>query len=363
MSDKTTKRLIAPFLQMAMAPMFLSGFFKSPPQNYHTSETVEIDIQRDGEDVAIAITDVSTGQRYNDGAEKYSNKEFKPPIFDEVATVSAFELLGRDAGENPFEANPDFQAKGILRAYRKFEKLQNKIRRAIEQMASQVLTTGILSLVDKNGNVVYTLNFAPKASHFPTVSTAWHPAGSAGDPLGDLGALAAVIRTDGQRNPDVLAFSDGAFARFTRNPDVQKAISRDGLGVGQLTPEKRGNGATFQGFVWIGSYRFEMWTYTGGYVHPQTGAQTPYIPSDKVIMLSQAARLDLTFGRIPLLNPNLPKALPALPSRIMDGDRGIDLSTHSWFAPDGKSLSVSAGTRPLTSPTEIDSFGCVDVVP
>lgn len=357
MSDSTTKRMQAPFVEMAPAAMFLSGFFQSPPSNYHNSETVEIDIQRDGEEVAIAITDLSTGRRYNENSE-YSNKEYKPPAYDEELVLNSFDMLKREPGSDPFE-DPDYQAVAILRAFRGFTKLQNKIRRAIELQASQVLQTGVMTCIDAGGNAITTINFQPKDAHFDTVGTSWGSDGSTGDPIEDLGGLAQVIRGDGHRNPDSLIFGHSAWLRFVKNTKVQPFLTRDGLGLGQLNPQTRGQGGTFQGVVTIGAYQFNCWTYNGRYKHPQSGVSTPFVENTNVIMMSSQARLDLTFGNIPILFPE--QRVLQLPTRLMDTSRGIDLTVHSWVEKGGKELHVSAGTRPLCQPTEIDSFGCLDV--
>ena len=41
MSDTSTKRMISAYIQEAPPTLFLSGFFQSPPQNFHNSEEVE----------------------------------------------------------------------------------------------------------------------------------------------------------------------------------------------------------------------------------------------------------------------------------------------------------------------------------
>lgn len=356
MSDAATKRMLAPFIEIAPAPMFLSGFFRTGPQNLHNSEAVELDVQRDGEDVAIAITDNSGGRRENENSQ-YSNKLFVPPKFDEELPINAHTLLKREPGVDPFQ-DADYQASLILRAFRGFAKLQNKIRRAVELMVSQVLTTGALTMLNNAGTTIFSMSFSPKGTHFVT-PTAWAADGSTGAPITDLSSLAGVIRADGRTNPDTLVFGQGAWIRFLKNADVRVYLQRDGLGLGQLNPTTRGVGATFQGIVTVGAYQFQCWTYNGMYAHPQTGTPTPYVGDNKVLMLSSTARLELSFGSIPIIKPEL--RVLELPSRISDGARGIDLTVHSWIENGGKQLVVSAGTRPLPIPVEIDSFGALTV--
>jgi len=130
----------------------------------------------------------------------------------------------------------------------------------------------------------------------------------------------------------------------------------------QFDPSYRGSGASYMGFVWLDGYRLECWLYDGFFKHPQTGAATPYVSDDNVIMTSDG-RLDLSFGSIPMIVRPDQRALPFLPPRITDGQRGIDLTLNAWITPNGENVIVSAGTRPLPSPTAIDTYARLDVTP
>ena len=355
MSDKSTIAMIDMYLEESSAPAFLSGFFQSPPRNFHTTEDVEIDIQRDTEQVAIVIKDLTLPPNHNESS-LYTNKRLKPPIYDEEGAVTAFEMIQRQPGENPFQ-NPNYAANAVRQSFTIFRKLESKIRRAIELQASQVLQTGQLSLIDKTGAVAYTIDFSPKASHF-TTPTAWAADGSTGDPIGDIQSLSTVIRRDGKREPNKLVFGLGAFTRFLANAKVKERLLQVRGALIQAAPAVRGAGATFQGTVWAGHYPFDMWTYDGFYQHPQTGVFTPFVADNKMIMLGDG-RLDLTYGAIPMIVAPDQRALPFLPPRISSASGGLDLTTNAWVTADGKRVMVSAGTRPLTIPTAIDTFGCI----
>jgi hypothetical protein len=365
MSDNSTNRLIGVYMDEAEAPGLLSGFFQSPPRNFHTTEKVEIDIIRDDADIAIVVTDLSAGGRRNEN-QRYVNKSFTPPIFDEEGPITAYDLIKRVPGMDPFQ-DPDYGANATNQAFMIFRKLERKIRRSIELMAAQVLQTGALTLFDSSGTALYTLDFGAKSTHKATVGTVWATDGTGAgvNPLNDIEALALVVRRDGKSNPNRLIFGRSAWQRFTSYQVVKDRIlgNFNSPQLGQLAPQVRGTGATFQGFLWIGMYRFEMWTYDGFYKHPQTGVPTPYVDDDHIIMMSDGAQLDLSYGAIPLLKRPDAGALSFLPPRMSSPEKGIDLTTNAWFTPDGKRLVVSAGTRPLTIPTAIDTFACLDVVP
>jgi hypothetical protein len=356
MSNETTRRMISAYIQEAAPTLFLSGFFQSPPQNFYNSEEVEIDIVRSEEDISIVIQDLSTGYRMN-SEDLYTNKSFKAPIHKEAGPLNAFDLLKRNAGQNPFE-DPDFEANAMVRAFGLIRKNEAKIKRAIEEQSSQVLLTGTVTLKDAAGNTLYSIDYKPKATHFPTSATAWDAVGD--DKIGDLTSLSEVIRGDGLGSPNRLIFGATAWDSFIQDASVQNVLDNRRMTVGEVAPETRGEGSVFKGFIWLGNYRFEMWTYTGHYKNPQTGVSTPFIDPIKVVMLSENSRFDATFGAIPRIAPPDNRVLPFLPSRVSNGDGGMDLFMNAWLSEDGEQLFVGSGSRPLMIPTAIDTYGCLN---
>jgi hypothetical protein len=331
--------------------------FQAPMENFHTSEEVEIDIMRSEEDISIAITDLSTGARLN-SEDDFTNKSFKPPVHKEKGAIPAHKLIKREFGENPFES-PDFQANAIARGTRLVTKMGDKIARAMEHQSALVLTTGTVTLIDGAGAAVYTIDYKPKATHFPTASVAWNNASST--KLKDIEDLANVIRSDGLEDPDMLVMGERAYELFMADADVQSKLDLRRAEVGRIVPmEMMGNGGIYRGTVEVGNYKYDIYTYGGRYKHPQTGVSTKYIPDDKVVIRSSMGRLDATFGGIPTIDKDT--RVPAqLFTRLQDTTGVMDLQTKGWITDDGETLFVQAGTRPLMIPTAIDTFGCLDI--
>lgn len=357
-STSATKNLLTAYQETMAQPMrFFSGFFQTPPQNFHNTEEVEIDIMRSDEEVSIVLEDLSTGYRMNE-ADKFTTKAFKPPVHKEAVSLNGFDLLKRDFGDNPFESR-SFQAKAIGRAFNRFAKIEAKIRRSIELQASQVMQTGAVTLTDYNGNALYSLNYNPKSSHFPTAGTAWGASGA--NISGDIMGLAGVIRNDGLQDPDQLIFGEDAFEEFIKDEDIQKRFDNRRIDLGTISPfEIRGNGGQFRGVVEIGNYRFDVWTYNGKYTDPVTGNATPYMDPAKVVVRASGGRLDGTFGAIPRIAAPDSRVLPFMPPSLPNSEGGMILWTNAWLTPDGEQLMVGAGTRPLMVPTAIDTFGCLN---
>lgn len=356
MSDILTKRMLPLYESIASPTLFLSGMFQASPRNFYNSAEVEIDVRRSGEPVSVVIQDLSTEGRHNSN-DIYTNKRFTPPVHKEKGSLNAFELLNRQAGNNPFE-DFEFQLVAMERVMFGLADIQAKINRAIELQASQVLQTGILSSKDENGNIIYTLDYKPKSTHFPTVTTDWTDSGAT--PIADLKALSEIIRNDGLMNPDLIIMGVDAWENFVSNAAVQKRLDNRRIDLGTVVPfELRGNGGSYRGAVDIGNYKLDVWTYGGRYDDPETDVKTQYVSTNKVIIMSSAGRLDATFGAIPTFGNPAAGILPFMPPRISSTANGIDMFVNAWLSNNKEHLMYSAGSRPLMIPTAIDTFGCL----
>lgn len=358
MSDNSTTLLLERFKLEAGTPGFFGSIFKTSPRNVHTTEKVEIDILREDEDIAVPVQSITSSYRDNE-RDKYVNKGFTPPILKEQFGVVIWEQIKRQAGANPFE-NPDFARAAGNQAFDGIRLLVNKTRRTVELMGSQVMQTGVISLPDSAGNTVYTLDFGMRSSHKIT-TTAWAADGSTGTPLADITSAAAVVRTDGKKRSDQLVFGTGAMQRFLANSKVQLQLDKFKFNLGALTPGMRNEDSTFYGYIWIDNYQYEIWLLDSYYKHPQTGTLTPYMSTNKVIVRSSSARMDLSWGLIPRFVPPDARAQQFLPPRLTALDLGMDLQPYSYIPADGESLIVNLGARPLTIPVELDSYACLTV--
>lgn len=361
MSNNATTRMITAYYQENEPTPFFAGMFRLRPENIHSSESVEIDIVRSEEDVSIVIQDISTGYRMNSG-DLYTNKKFTPPVHKEAVPLNAHELLKRMPGKNPFES-PDFRADVIVKMFAGMRLVQRKIVRAIELQASQVMQTGIVTLTDSNGTALYTLDYKPKATHFPTAGTSWATATLA-QKISDLTSLCDKVRSDGLVSPDELVIGATAWENLLQTTGFLDRFDAQRANLGTITPmERRGGGGIYRGTIELGNYKLDVFTYDGRYKHPQTGVSTPFMHPGKIIVRAASGRLDATFGAIPNIGAILGangRLLPELPTRLSSTAAGMDLFTNVWISPDGEALFGGVGARPLMVPTAIDTFGCLN---
>lgn len=361
MSDKSNATMLEMYDEQAIdtGPMFLSSLFQSPPRNFFETEKIEIDVLRGDPRIAVPVPSLVSGARRVQ-LSKFVNKAFTPAPYDLETALNAWDTIKRQPGQNPFE-NPDFLRNAANEAFRNLRELEQLLKRGGELQAAQVLTTGKLDLKDENGNSVYVLDYLLKSAHFATLGTLWSDDGATGDGLTDLETFAETVRKDGKQDPDQLIFGTKAWRNFTAQQKVKDRLltNLNSQGVGQLQPKTLGNGATFQGYIWIGSYRFEMWTYHETYIDPQTLAHTPYLPANKMIMRSSKGRLDVAFGSVPMFIKPDAQVAQFLPTRMSFPGRAVDITTNVWVTPNGKQLMLSAGSRMLYVPTAGDTYGCL----
>ena len=233
----------------------------------------------------------------------------------------------------------------------------------MELQASQVLQTGTVTLLDENGVPLYTVDYKPKATHFPTAAVSWNLAGS--NKANDIDQLARVIRADGLEKADQLIFGVDAYELFISDPAIKDRLDNRRIEGNQIAAmQVRSSGGIYRGSVEIGNNRYDIWTYDGRYKDPQTGVSTYYLDPGKVIVRASSGRLDATFGGIPNFREMFDGArrnmFPEIPSRMTIGERMTDVHTNVWMDDSGENLYGGMGVRPLFIPTAIDTFGCLD---
>jgi len=350
MSNASTKTMLAGYSQTRPPETFFAGLFKLKT---FRSKSVEIDIQREDEDVAVGITDLSQKGR-TVVLDQYTNKEFTPPIIDENFALNSYDMLKRQFGDDPFKS-PAFLASAATQTFRNMRHLEARARRAYELQASQVMQTGTATLINNAGTEIYTIDYSPKVAHFPTASIKW---GEANDtPVADVIGLTEVIRNNGLADPTRLIFGSTAWALWIEEIRANYDTAR--INQGAINPLRVVAGAQYRGTLELGNYSFDMWTYNARYKHQSSGTKTPYMDPGKVIAMSPDMRLDAAFGEIPRLVPPDSRLSPFIPKRRITGG-GMDMFVDGEVLNSGKNVEITVASRGLYIPVAIDQYGCLD---
>lgn len=337
---------------------FFSRNFTVKQGGIYYGDKVALDVKRIGEKVATVVTKHGAGNENE--MNTFTTKEFTPPALFEKFTITNRQKANRPFGVNPFDASSQSYMVSVASEMMEyFGELGEKVDRHIELQSSQILQSGILTLPDIDGNTAYTLDFKPKATHFPTVSVAWATSATC-TPLNDIESLCDVIRADGKTEPDWIAMDSLSLRNFLNSTQVKERGDLRRIETISVMPAAlRNSGATRYGDVQVGSYRMEIWTYPATYDAPNTGTTTPYLAANKVVVGSSAARLDLTFAKP--VEPFVTDARLAgiVPGRVSSLEGGFDIHTHAYVSNDGREIVGEVQSCPLCIPVAIDSFGCI----
>jgi hypothetical protein len=319
------------------------------------------DIVRDDNLIAGTLKKYS-GSHGNTG-QLFTSKAVDFPDYGEHSRINLGELTNRLPGENPFAAaDTTFQTRLLQRIRMEMPTLVKKIERSIELQAAQILTTGALALP---GDEPFSMSFNAKGTHFPTTGTSWASLSTA-DPIGDLAALAKVIATDSDKRVTDAIFGCTAALNFINNANVKadSDLARHDT-VGVAPTQFDDSGMSFFGRVTIGGYSIRLWQYDRRYTPFGGGAQTPFIPDDKVVLIPNMDVEDhgmvVVSAKEALLGPDPRVAgLFRFPATAAGG---FDLTPNAWSDAEGKVLNYGFRTRAILVPQAIDSFGCLDTIP
>lgn len=335
---------------------FFSTFFKTEAEDYVDTNTVEIDIERNGVKVAPYMKSIKTGKVLV-SAENFNTKEYKPPLISLGYPVDLYQLMERQPGEKEFAEVGSWMGRLFNKLKKSFVNMHKMVKESIEVQASQILQTGSLTLEDEDSKEAYTLNYPVKATHFPSVTKAWSDSGAT--PLADLESLCEVINDDGLRDPTTAIFGKNAWNNFIANEAVKEAIKTDGLHLGALNPAMKNRGGRYMGYVDIGTFRLDLWVYNDKYEKIGATTKYNYMDPDKVIVLTDIEDLDFrcVFGGVPSLGMVEPFT-SIIPSEVTyDGFMRVNNRVYRDEAQD--TYVAETKSRPLCIPVSIDRFGCL----
>jgi len=337
---------------------FLSSLFKVTPESFTDATEFEIDLVRSGEEVAPAVTDLTTGA-VTIVEDAFESAKAPFPVFALEKPVNISELMIRQPNENSYAGEKaDWLGRLAKRLVSGFTKMTDMLKRSIELQAAQVLQTGTINLTNEKGKVVYKLDLKPKPSHFPTVINSWGTANA--DPEADIQAVADTCREDGLCDIKNLVMDNKSLENFLKDSKVQRDLKMDGLRLGALNPGLVNKGAKYYGYIHIGSYLFDIWVYSATYNPFGSKEHKKYLEENKVLFLPDFDDLDFRrlFGGIPMVRPDSTFDQLFGASKVtIDG--AYDFKARVYWDQKGDTYTGEIKSRPLCLPVSIDRFACL----
>ena len=338
---------------------FLSSFFHVTMDSFTDSEYADLDEIYEGEDIAPAVTDLSTGA-VSIVEEKFKNKQIPFPVYAMKSPAQIAALMNRQPGESAYvTAKVNWLARLATILVRKFGRMTNMIRRSMELQAAQVLQTGDIILTDENGEQAFKLGLEPSMSHFPTVLVDWEDVDNA-DPLGDIDAFADTLRDDGLVDTENLIFGHRAWINFIKNKWVQENLKKDVLNMGELNPVIANKGGKRMGYIDYGANRYFFWTYNARYNPFKSLSKLKYIEPDNVIFLPNPADFDARrlFGGIPTVRADTTFDQLFGADKVQIGGE-YDIRPRVYWSDDNEAYIAEIKSRPLMLPISVKRYGCL----
>ncbi len=284
-----TQSLTAVYKEMPDVKNFLRSFFPSVTKS---TKYVSIEVQRGFEKVAVDVLRGTEGNRNEFG--KSTQKVFEPPFFKEYFDITQLDLYDVLMGQT--DISEVQYGEMVAETALHLKMLQNKIERAYEVMASQVLTRGIIT-TSAGDNI----DFKRKALSLVDLSaTPWT---GAYDPYAQLGVGLDFLRQVGKAQGGTynLLCGSSALSALLGNATFLTRQNLFNMALDQVRPPQRESvGATLHGQISVGSYKVNLWAYPEFYDNA-SGVSTAYLDPKKVILIPEAPKFQTAFAAVPRL--------------------------------------------------------------
>lgn len=319
----------------APAPFILNSFFRE--EQTETSEEIHFDVDTSKPRLAPFVSPVLPGQIVESSG--YQTNTFKPAYVKDKRVFNPDRPLKRAIGEQIGGGFSPQQRIQLALASDLADQLEMLARRQ-ELMAIEALRTGAITVVGA-GYPSVSVNFGRHndLTKALTLAARWGESGVS--PLDNVEAWALEVTKQSGATPSQLIMDVKAWQLFHADPKVQKLLDRF-RGADRLNPTVAGQGARYMGN--IGD--FDVWVYSGWYSHPDTGALTPYLPDNTVIMTSPELEGARAYGAI---------------RDEEAGYQALPYFAKSWVEKDPAARILLMQSAPLPVPYRVNASLCATV--
>lgn len=284
-----TNATVAIYKERPVVKSFLRSFF---PVTTATSKYISIEVQRGTETMAV---DVIRGAGSNKNqVTRSTRKTFLPPYFKESFNMNELDVYDTAL----LSASPDLLRNLAADAAEETQKIIDKIDRSYEKQCADAMLSGIISV-----NAGDNIDFRRKAASIVDTSSEYF-SNNSNDP--DLAFIRAgkFLREQGKINANgryCVILGEGAFQALINNTIFQNKHDRKNIDLGAILPAQMStSGASYHGYISVGSYVYDLWTYPEVYAD-SNGTLTPYIDDDKMIVTSYTPNFNFTYAQVPQL--------------------------------------------------------------
>lgn len=271
----------------APAPFILNSFFTA--MQTETSEEIHFDVENGRRRLAPFVAPIVAGKVVQ--SKGFVTKTFKPAYIKDKRVFDSSRPFKRAIGERiGGELSPAQRLQALL-ATDLQDQLEMLARRQ-EVMAVEALRTGKVTVKGEQYPTV-VVDFGRHADLTVELLAGdrWGETGV--DPLEDVQAWSMGVTQHSGAAGNTLIMDVKAWQLFSAAPSVQKLLDRF-RGADKLNATVLGEGGRYMGN--IGD--FDIWVYAGWYEDPDSGALTPYLPDNTVLITSPDLEGTRAYGAI-----------------------------------------------------------------
>ncbi|MCE3278035.1 MAG: hypothetical protein K0S44_226 [Bacteroidetes bacterium] len=288
-----TKKLVARYADNMKPKAFGRSFFKEVEAD---TKLISIEVERNAQKIAVDVTRGTEGNRNT--WDKSTEKIILPPYYNEYFDMTQLDLY------DALYAEPQISAANFGRfldsANGKLEACMDKIDRAYEKQAWDVLLTGIVTL-NKGVNIDFKRN-ATSLIDANASSTGYWTSGSV-DPDAVLLLGSAYLKETGKSEGSVInvIMGESAFQAYKNNTIVKARALQVQWGLESLIPAQRDAlGRSYHGQISVGAYTMRIWTYPDFYENA-AGTKVKYMDTKKIVMVPEMTSNVLSYAAVPQL--------------------------------------------------------------
>jgi hypothetical protein len=287
-----TNSMIEVYRERPIVKDFLSSLF---PSKTATTKFISIEVQRGTETLAVDVIR-GTGSNYNQ-VTKSTMKTILPAYYDEEFSANQLEIYDVAIGSLTQSTMRQLASEMAYES----SLIIDKIKRSYQKQKADALQTGIIQF-SANDNIDFRRKAASKvddsAQYFSDTSV---------DPGLAFARAGKFLREEGkiQVGPGsryLCILGSKAFQDLLGNPIFQAKYDRKHIHPGDIVPAEMSTvGASYHGYISVGDYVFDLWTYPEVYELVPNGTKYSYIETTNMIVTTYKPNFSFVYGMVPQL--------------------------------------------------------------
>jgi hypothetical protein len=333
-SSAVLNRVVQDLKSVAVDPFLLNTFFGEV--SVSTSEEIYFDVLTGKPRLAPFVSPLVEGQIVESLG--YTTSSFRPAYIKDKRVFEDGKAIRRTPGQAIAGPVDPMEVRRINLATESLDQIE-MLNRRLEWMAAQIMRTGSVTITgEKYPTTVVNFGRDAALTVTNTGTALWTDVGS--DPIADLEAWAALIRSKSGANAVDVIMAQNVFTAFRGHAKV-KALVDKSSGFSRRTDLDLGPNSMRAGATYMGTFgAFNIWVYSDSFVD-ETGTTGQYIPDNYLVMAATGQVEGVRhFGAI---------------KDEAAGFQATDYFQKSWLQPDPAARYLMLQSAPLVVPYRINA--------